>query len=631
MTHLRNNTPRSRYTSMFVRRRVRLSALALLAAVVAIGAACSSTAIDPNELPGLDPWQICDDLCDSDFWSRAAAADVRDALADDGGAASQLTNDSFRNTPLHFAAADGEPSAIRVLLDFGADVNAHNELRRTPLHWAARQGNAAAIETLAAAGAALNTTDAWGQTPLHDAVDRGNSATVNALIEAGAALNVADRNGFTPLHIALANDASHEEIDPLIESGASVGSRDRGGWTPLLWAFDRVAPLTIIQALLNAGASVTAAGDDQRTALHLLISRIGHRDLVEARDLFQSLLDAGASINATSRDGWTPLMLAIAVDAPTQIVDDLLTADADVGIADDDGNTALHLAARQGDLIAVQDLLKVGADPLAATDRGRTALHLAAAFGSSPAVLAALLNANTPIDAPDEDGATPLHLAIATCRSADALFALIDEGADVDAPDNDGRTPLHIAAAECNALDPYIVLLQSDAQRRLTDNEGDTPLNVAQDAGRRDVIIALLRRGTEASDIPSLADIQSRCVSADLGLLLGTDNRTGRWSSGDCLSSDRNDNWADSYEDIYTFELLDAAYVEIGLSSRDADSYLALLAANGRVIETDDDGGSSGGNAQIRANLDAGRYWIAATHYGDRQEGAYQLAVSVEY
>ena len=38
-----------------------------------------------------------------------------------------------------------------------------------------------------------------------------------------------------------------------------------------------------------------------------------------------------------------------------------------------------------------------------------------------------------------------------------------------------------------------------------------------------------------------------------------------------------------------------------------------------------------GDDSRIRANLTAGRYWIAATHYGDRGEGAYQLAVSVEY
>ena len=608
---------------------VAAAALALLGAALT---ACSGATIDPNELPRLDAWQICGDLCDSDFWSGATAADVRDELADGGGAVTQLTDDRFRNTPLHFAAAAGAPSAIRVLLDFGAEVNARNELRSTPLHWAARSGNASAIETLAEAGGSLNATDAWGQTSLHDAVDQGSSAAVDALIEAGANTNIADRNGFTPLHIALANDASDEAVAALLDAGASVAARDSGGWTPLLWAMDRAAPLAVVQALLDAGASASAAGDDRTTALHLFASSVGRRGLVEARDLFEALMDAGAPLNATDGDGWTPLMRAVAVDALTQIIEDLLAADADVGIADDEGLTALHLAARQGDLIVVQELLKAGADPLSTTDRGRTALHLAAAFGGGAAVLAALLDADTPIDAPDEDGATPLHLAIAACRSEDALFALIDSGADVDAPDNDGRTPLHIAAAECNALDPYIVLLQSEAQRRPTDNDGDTPLNVAQDAGRRAIVIALLRRGLNARPpAPDLAGIQPRCISADLGLLLDADNRSGRWSSGDCLSSDRDEGWADSYEDLYSFELLSDAYVEIGLSSQDVDSYLGLLGANGRVIETDDDGGSGSGDSRIRARLTAGRYWIAATHYGERSEGAYQLAVSVEY
>lgn len=89
--------------------------------------ACSTAAIDSNEPAPLDAWQICSDLCDSDFWSGATTANVRRELARDGGAVTQLTNDRSRSTPLHFAAA---------------------------------------------AGGCLNATNAWGQTALHDAVDR---------------------------------------------------------------------------------------------------------------------------------------------------------------------------------------------------------------------------------------------------------------------------------------------------------------------------------------------------------------------------------------------------------------------------------------------------------------------------
>ena len=46
---------------------------------------------------------------------------------------------------------------------------------------------------------------------------------------------------------------------------------------------------------------------------------------------------------------------------------------------------------------------------------------------------------------------------------------------------------------------------------------------------------------------------------------------------------------------------------------------------------TNHDGGSGRGDSRIRTRLTAGRYWIAATHYGERNEGAYQLAVGVEY
>ena len=93
--------------------------------------ACSTAAIDPNEPPPLDAWQICGDLCDSDFWSGATAADVRREPVAAGGAVTQLTNDRSRSTPLHFVAT---------------------------------------------AGGCLNATDAWSQTALHDAVDRNEGA-----------------------------------------------------------------------------------------------------------------------------------------------------------------------------------------------------------------------------------------------------------------------------------------------------------------------------------------------------------------------------------------------------------------------------------------------------------------------
>src|SRR4030095_3330239 len=86
---------------------------------------------------------------------------------------------------------------------------------------------------------------------------------------------------------------------------------------------------------------------------------------------------------------------------------------ADVNAPQGDGVTALHWAARQGDVELVAALVAAGANPRATTRFGSyTPLHLAAERGSA-AIATALLGAGSPVDARTNTGATPLMLAAA--------------------------------------------------------------------------------------------------------------------------------------------------------------------------------------------------------------------------
>ena len=144
-----------------------------------------------------------------------------------------------------------------------------------------------------------------------------------------------------------------------------------------------------------------------------------------------------------------------AVDAPLadavmrqdgEAVRTLLEAGADVDAPRGDGMTALHWAARHGDLPTARRLLAAGADPEAVTRLGRhTPLHVASRAGHA-AVVAALLEHRADAEARTSSGAAPLHFA-AQSGSADTVEALLARGADPDVREPRwGQTPLMFAA-----------------------------------------------------------------------------------------------------------------------------------------------------------------------------------------
>ena len=193
------------------------------------------------------------------------------------------------------------------------------------------------------------------------------------------------------------------------------------------------------------------------------------------------LIAGGADVNERDWWGQTPLHDAVRVRPnlatyrPIEIAGALVRAGADVGISDDSGRTALHLAASALNYEAVDLLLRAGAE-LTPDIRGRTPLHHAvwsSALGGSTmnavgscnagdpaydlgcyydAIIRRLLAASTgngrTVDRPslskDEDGRTPLHGAIRTPAAARALLGDIPNGyipAGPAAFDHKGRSP----------------------------------------------------------------------------------------------------------------------------------------------------------------------------------------------
>lgn len=125
----------------------------------------------------------------------------------------------------------------------------------------------------------------------------------------------------------------------------------------------------------------------------------------------------------------------------------LLKEGRDVNAAEGDGTTALHWAARAGDLELAEMLLYAGANVKATTRLGGfTPLLMAAEMGRT-ALIGPLVKAGADPKATSANGTTPLMMA-AYSGKADAVKALLDHGAEADAKENArGETALMFAAA----------------------------------------------------------------------------------------------------------------------------------------------------------------------------------------
>src|SRR5688572_21386411 len=167
-----------------------------------------------------------------------------------------------------------------------------------------------------------------------------------------------------------------------------------------------------------------------------------------------------------------------------------------------DGMTALHWAARHGDVAAAAAAVKNGANLEAATRVGAyTPLHVASKEGHA-AVVKVLLGAGSNPRAVTSSKTTALHFA-AAAGSVDAVAALLDRGADVNAREGvSGQTPLIFAAAN-NRVETITLLVRRGAIVDLSTKTVDLPTQDAVDRAaerRRDHVLDEFRKMVPESE-----------------------------------------------------------------------------------------------------------------------------------
>jgi len=309
----------------------------------------------------------------------------------------RLLADRGAETDIFAMAALGDVGRTSALLDQDpALVRARDETTSgfSPLHYAAQYGHRQLAELLLAKGADPESADALGTTPLRIAAISGHEEVAEALIDSGAKADIFVASAFGDV----------ERVRSLLqEDPARANARHRS--TPLHVAAER-GHMEVIEFLLAAGADVNA-GMLEGTPVHGAAAQ-GHKAAVEL------LLAGGADVNVRDWDGWTPLHCA-AYYGHRDIAELLLARGADLDV---------HTAASLGRDEVLATLLRVR--PQFAASRfgagAGTALHWAARAGQVEAVKL-LLAAGANARARDSKGKTPVAWALETDRQ-DAATAL---------------------------------------------------------------------------------------------------------------------------------------------------------------------------------------------------------------
>jgi ankyrin repeat protein len=369
-------------------------------------------------------------------------------------------------TALHKAAYRGHAAAVQLLLDAHASVNAAAANGCTALHGAARKGHTAVVQLLMGAHAGIDAADGSGSTLFCLAAAQGHVRVVQLLLAARqlspeamlSAAKAAAAAGYAELAVMVlralmsryrpAAEAPRarqyvQTAEVLLqwEAAAAAGMHaQQPAQCPLLHQF--LANIT--KATQQSGA--TAAADTTASAASAALQAAALSSMNNgAAGSAAVLAAASAAVVAAISKGDQPnhCMAALLQDTASPAPPPPPALAAAVAVAPTLAGLALQRAATAGDAALVQLLLHDAQLPVdAADENGRTALHVAAHQGTT-AVVQLLLDAGAHVDVADCDGRA-LYRAARRGHTA-VVHLLLDAHADVN-----GRhyptTPLHGAA-----------------------------------------------------------------------------------------------------------------------------------------------------------------------------------------
>jgi ankyrin repeat protein len=197
---------------------------------------------------------------------KAAAKASREAFSYLFPLTSEEIREQSQMDALLGASLDGDTQVVRLLIEFGTDLNATDEElweSKTALISAAEWAHKEIVEILVEAGADVNLTDSQGQTALMLA------SKFRTLEELRSRIQEVGAN-------------RQEIIDNLVTAGAEVNAQDSHGRTALMLATELGTPETV-EYLLNVGTDTRLTDLQGHTVLNYAENSPGSGEIDEVR------------------------------------------------------------------------------------------------------------------------------------------------------------------------------------------------------------------------------------------------------------------------------------------------------------------------------------------------------------
>lgn len=327
------------------------------------------------------------------------------------------------------------------------------------------------LKELLKKGIDINMTFDDGTTPLTLAIACFSNETVNVLIEAGAELNKADAGGDFPLLVAIQSHNLEIVQKLLMNPKVDVNVKNRQGHTALIMG-SFAGSEELVLGLLQRNVEIDKPNNEKQTALIAACAQ-GNDRIVDL------LIKHGANPSTQDSTGASALFVS-ALQGHDQCVQLILKT----GIKPDEatalqGYTALHAAAKNGNLQIIKHLLQAGADPHKLNDLGESPICLAAV--SSQELAYEALIAKTNIEQLSQKQKQNIIAALATGDLAYSLNSLLTSSsitlpADINFATQGGQTPLMLAAAKGNKSVMNLLIKLGAEVSGVKDSFGQDPL-----------------------------------------------------------------------------------------------------------------------------------------------------------
>lgn len=298
----------------------------------------------------------------SHYAAKLGYADVICALENGIGTITEkFTSSSSRGTPIQIAMMHGKKE---VILELGRILRGKD---------------------------IVNEPDASGMSLIHYAADRGFANVIPALCSIGANVNLKNEGGTGSTALILASQRGYPSIvEELIESGASLHEANKEGHDAIKYVIDR-RDKGLMRSFLftknkdgNSALHLAALSENDTSRLinSFGLEPDGYHELNNAEesplilvsereriDLIKAMQSTGLDLNKRDLRGRSPIFMLsyLGIGHAIPILREL---GADIDHQDENGDTALHIAVREGNKVAIQGLLKYGADQFIENKKG---------------------------------------------------------------------------------------------------------------------------------------------------------------------------------------------------------------------------------------------------------------------